>query len=301
MSLAAHLLAARARKRGAAKHKEPPSQQPAAKRRRAAAALDGRHSVGEGARDLLAHQPGSNGALAAHVGAAEDSGDERDVEAEGGQASYEALLCSLQASRESSGTESGSGSSSNSEGEHAPCGAAEGVRKGSEAKGTHARERERQAACSTEPSHSRAARARAQLGGAAAESLSAMRRADQLDGARPVAAAAPARRRDGEADDADAAWGQRVERHFGRCAAVLARAPCPGQHLHAEGRLQRGLLCEKPRWHRSAFLGGCYCDFESIVCALHEFLIVRRLFRHPPGSLLFVSRQGASLCCIAGR
>ena len=265
MSLAAHLLAARARKRGAAKHnKEPPSQQPAAKRRRVAAALDGRHSVGGGAGDLLDHQPGSNGALAAHVGAAEDSGDERDVEAEGGQASYEALLCSLQASRDSSGTESGSGSSSNSEGEHAPGGAAEGVRRGSEAKGTHAWERERQAACSTEPGHSRAARARAQLGGAAAESLGATRRADQLDGARPVAAAAPARRRDGEADDAHAAWGQRVERHFGRCAAVLARAPCPGQHLRTEGRLQRGLLCQDHIGIGTLFWGGITATYRAL-------------------------------------
>ena len=250
MSLAAHLLAAQARKRGAGKRKEPLAQQPAAKRRRVAAALAGRPSVGEAARDLLAHQPGSNGASAAHVGAAEDSGDEHDVEAEGGQASYEALLRSLQVSRESSGAESAScsssDSSSDSEGERAPGGAAEGAQKGSQAKGTPAREGERQAACSTEPSRSRAARARAQLGAAAAESLGAMRRAGQLDGAGPVALAAPARRRDGEADDAGAAWGQRVERHFGRCAAVMARAPCPWSAPPREGRLQRGLLCQKP-------------------------------------------------------
>lgn len=259
MSLAAHLLAARARKRGVDKHKEPLSQQPAAKRRRVAAALAGRHSVDEAARGLLAHQPGSNGASAAHAGAAEDSGEEHDVQAEGGQASYEALLRSLQASRGSRGAESGSGSSSDSEGEHAPDGAAEGVRKGSEAKGTPALERERQAARrrSTDPSRSRAARARAQLDGAAADSLGATRRADQLDGARPVAAAAPARRRDDEADDVGAALGRRLEHHFGRCAALLARAPCPGQRLRTEGSLHCGLLPPlKPGWHRGAIFGG---------------------------------------------
>ena len=210
------------------------------------------------------------------------------MEGEGGQASYEALLRSLQASRQSSGIESGSGSSSDSEGEHAPGGAAEGVRKGSQAKGTPARERERQAACSTEPSRSRAARAQAQLGGAAAESLGATHRAEQLNGARPVAAAAPARRRDGEADDAGAAWNQRVERHFGRYVAVLARAPCPCQHLCAEGRLQRGLLCQEPRWHRNTFLGGYYCDFESVVWRMTEFFLsyVNTLFRPPRVSSL---------------
>ena len=303
MSLAAHLLAARARKRAAGKQKEPLSLQPAAKRRRVAAALAGRHSVGEAARDLVAHQPGCNGASAANVGAAEDSGDEHDVEAEGGQASYEALLRSLQASRESDGPESGSGSgsSTDSEGEHAPGGATEGVRKGSKAKSTPVRERERQAACSTEPSRSRAARARAQLGGAATGSLGAKRWADQLHGARPVAAAAQARRRDGEADDAGAAWGQRMERHFGRCAAVLARAPCPGQHLRMEGRLQRGLLCQKLLWHGSAFLGGYFCGFESVVCALREILFyVNTLFR-PLRTTTVYKLIERTLCCAAGR
>lgn len=222
MSLAAHLLAAQTQKRGAAKLKELHSQQPAAKRNRVALAV-----TGEAARGPPKYQPGTNGASAAHTGAPDDSGEEPDVEAGGGQASYEALLRSLHASCESRGAESGSGSSSDSEGEHALGSASVGGRKGLKVKAMPAPERERQAARSVEPSRSQAARARAQLDGAAADSLgaSAASRAEQLDGARPAPAAAPALGRDGEADHAGAAWGQRMEQHFGRCVAVGPEVP----------------------------------------------------------------------------
>ena len=250
MSLAAHLLAARARKCAGAKHGEPHSQQPAAKRRRVAAALVGRRSVGEAARGLSEDQPGTKGALAPHTGASKDSDAEPELEADGGQAAYEALLRSLRASRECAGTESSTGSSSESDDGQALGGAAEGGGPGLEAKGTATLERARQASRGVAASRSQAARAGVLLGGggAAADGLTAgaASPAEQLNGAGRAPAAAPALRGDGEADDAGVAWGQRMEQHFGRCAAAAQSAAdhvppsCPGRDLRTDVRLHAG-------------------------------------------------------------
>jgi hypothetical protein len=194
MPLVQHLLAARARKRASAR---PGTQQPPAKRSRASAA---------GGAAPAEPPPGAAAGSASDSDASDEAGDD-GLAARGGQAAYQALLGGL-LQRDRADFDAGTEASSS--GDEAPPAAAKGRRRSG---GAHAGP----PAAPPAPAELGCREGARQAAGGADEPADRGGRAAAEPGPGP----APAEAEAGAAGDAPAlaAWAQRLDEHFGRCAA----------------------------------------------------------------------------------